>query len=313
MRRFLVVTILLLPIALPNPTARMQQRVSGLPKASDYPPAGPNCKRRVKLEPWVGTPEVGVSDTYNCVLDIHMCDGVKTYISEARRSASDMCADYRRARDELLNTEICCDPKCEKGTPWFNPSPDCRDVRTPEVSVSYGQANVRICGYSVFDYRPSSYKGIDFNADAAYRRALIDFIKSRIGSKVCCDGFRDSGCHLLYDLDCDGKPNETDTTSLNPSMPNSLPDINIFNQSGSSAIDPFPPGLDANDPNFFPPGDKCDCKWELTKGTLTCSSDGKQSHVYQARWRCPSSGNERFTRKEAPATASCTPPRRAGL
>ncbi len=51
-----------------------------------------------------------------------------------------------------------------------------------------------------------------------------------------------------------------------------------------------------------------DCQWELMKGELKCNAatvEGKLQHVYQAKWRCPSTGVEADTFKYAPATAPC--------
>jgi len=75
----------------------------------------------------------------------------------------------------------------------------------------------------------------------------------------------------------------------------------------------FPPGLDPDDPNFLPESTardskgvgECACKWELVKGTLTCSPDGKKDHVYVANWRCPATGKEVMTTKYAKASARC--------
>ena len=202
--------------------------------------------------------------------------------------------------------------KCEKPTPWFDPSSSsgCKDMQAPEIKVASGDATVRLCGVTIFSYVERNRSTM---SDSAYAAALQNFLKSRIGSKVCCDKFWEAwkigtGCLPPGDLDCDGIPNDRDSVALNPSMPDALPDINIFRTPEGAPIDPFPEGLDPDDPNFFPPVEKCDCKWEMLKGTLTCSPDGKQKHVYQARWRCPSTGNEIFTRKEAAATAPCKTP-----
>jgi len=133
-------------------------------------------------------------------------------------------------------------------------------------------------------------------------------VQVRVGSEICCKQFRaaersGTPCNPVADLDCDGIPNQTDVVSESGA---SFPDINnLFSRPEGAPIDPFPPGLDPDDPEFFPPADKCDCKWELVKGTLNCSPDGKQRHFYQARWRCPSTGNERFTRKYATPTTPC--------
>jgi hypothetical protein len=143
---------------------------------------------------------------------------------------------------------------------------------------------------------------------AAYTRALKDWIQQRIGSKICCSAYREaaktkSPCDPTIDFDCDGKPDETDVVSVNGDV---FPDINnLFSKPEGAPIDPFPPGLDPDDADFLPPQDKCDCKWELVKGSLNCSPDGQQRHYYEARWKCPSTGNERYTRKYAPATAPC--------
>lgn len=59
-RNPLLPMILLLTIHfLTSLTVRTQQTQEGkpLPNAADYPEAGANCKRRVNLSPWVGTPE----------------------------------------------------------------------------------------------------------------------------------------------------------------------------------------------------------------------------------------------------------------
>jgi hypothetical protein len=191
---------------------------------------------------------------------------------------------------------------CEKPPPpWLGPPPsDCKDVRKPEVDVvqtNQGtEVTVTLCGYTRFLTPPDPRTAKDFAANLASQ------IKSRIGSRICCEKFRDAvdtgiPCHPRMDLDCDGRPED------------SLLEIKLFQQSANADVDPFPPGLDPDDTKFFPPREKCDCKWELVKGTLNCSPDGKQPHFYQARWKCASSGNEIFTRKEAPATAPCTKPR----
>jgi hypothetical protein len=194
--------------------------------------------------------------------------------------------------------------KCEKPTPWFGNSSNCSEVQSPVIAINAGAVTLTMCGYPVFRWVPPDPKDESFVY--AYKTALRDQVQARVGSKICCDKLREAArtgtpCYPGYDVDCDGKPNQTDVDSANPDFP----DINnLFSKEGE-AIDPFPAGLDPDDPNFLPPPEKCDCKWELVKGTLNCSRDGKRPHFYQARWRCPSTGNETFTRKEAPATAPC--------
>ena len=203
------------------------------------------------------------------------------------------------------------DKKCEKPTPWFGtPSSGCKDVQNPEISVNSRGVSLKICGLTLFSNsdNPNYTRSM---SDSVYAAALRKLVKSRIGSKLCCDKFWEAlrngtGCLPAGDLDCDGIPNKTDTVSLSRSMPDLFPDLNtLFSRPEGAPMDPFPEGFDPDDPNFMPPAEKCDCKWELLKGTSTCSPDGKQSHVYQAWWRCPSTGNEKFTRKVSPATAPC--------
>jgi hypothetical protein len=197
---------------------------------------------------------------------------------------------------------------CEKPTPWFGPPPSgCKDVRSPNVRIHEAYLGIEValevCAYT-FYYKPVKDLKDPLERDLIEDQ-LIRELKKRFGSKVCCDKFQEARrtgkpCDPTWDLDCDGKLNDKDIDT------GGLPDINrIFSTARGAPVDPFPPGLDPDDTEFFPPQDKCDCKWELMKGTLTCSPDGKQPHSYQARWKCPSTGNERFTRKEARPTAPC--------
>jgi hypothetical protein len=116
-------------------------------------------------------------------------------------------------------------------------------------------------------------------------------------------------------MDCDGKSNFEDFYDVDFSileLPTlTFPDIgSLFGRPEGAPIDPFPEGLNPDDADFLPPQDKCDCKWELTRGTLTCSQDGIRPHVYGATWKCPSTGNIKQTSKSAPATEPCDPPNR---
>jgi len=201
------------------------------------------------------------------------------------------------------------DTKCEKPTPWFGTPSNCSDVQSPEIETvsSYSLFTLSICGYPVFRYfvPEGQLGGVDL-----YKAQLANFVKKRVGSKICCDKLREAvrtgkPCNPENDIDCDGKSNQEDF--YYPKVPAStLPDINnLFSSPEGAPIDPFPAGLNPDDPDFLPPPDKCDCKWELVKGTLNCSPDGKQRHFYEARWRCPSTGNERYTRKYATPTTEC--------
>jgi hypothetical protein len=134
MRRILLLTAALLSIPfIYSDAAAPQQPEEPLPTAADYPEAGPNCKRRVKLTPWVGTPPVDWPNTFQCVLDIHTCDGVKTQKSGVRASGINMCADYWKAHVALSTREICCDP----GSPGQSTSTG--QSQTPPGSQSSGR------------------------------------------------------------------------------------------------------------------------------------------------------------------------------
>jgi hypothetical protein len=204
---------------------------------------------------------------------------------------------------------------CEAPPPWQNASSSsatrCKDLQSPQVSVNQGLVTLSFCGYTVWSYAGRTSDGqVDNAINEEYKSALTKWVKSQVGSRICCDKFRDSvrsgqNCDPRVDVDCDGKPNGSDSVWSSEAGA-SLPDINIFRKAEGARVDRLPPGFDPDDPNFMPPYERCDCKWELMSGTLTCSSDGKLPHVYQARWRCPSTGKEESTRKEAPANAPCS-------
>lgn len=206
---------------------------------------------------------------------------------------------------------------CEPPIPWQNASSSsrtgCRDIQSPQVSVNQGVVSLAFCGYAVWSYVGRASDGqVDNAFNKKYQSILTKWVKAQIGSRICCDRFQEAiqggrSCDPRVDVDCDGKPNGSDSVWSREAGA-ALPDINIFTRPEGAAFDHFPPGLDPDNPNFMPSHDKCDCKWELMKGTLTCSPDGKRPHVYQAKWRCPAAGNELFTRKEAPARAPCSKP-----
>jgi len=206
---------------------------------------------------------------------------------------------------------------CEPPVPWqtasSNSRTECKDIQSPQVNINQGVVSLAFCGYAVWSYVGRASDGqVDNAFNQRYQSALTKWVKARIGSRICCDKFQEAiregrTCDPRVDVDCDGKPNGSDSV-WSSEVGALLPDINIFKRAEGAPFDPFPPGLDPDDPNFMPSHDKCDCKWELMKGTLTCSPDGKQSHIYQAKWRCPVTGDELFTRKEAPASAPCSKP-----
>ena len=111
MKRILVLTIALLLApwvysACADPQEGDQQ---GLPNPAAFPPAGPQCKSKVKVRPWLATPAVDFLQTSRCVLEVNTCSGAKKYKSSARPNGAAMCDDYRKVLDTLANREICCD------------------------------------------------------------------------------------------------------------------------------------------------------------------------------------------------------------
>lgn len=203
----------------------------------------------------------------------------------------------------------CTDP----ATPWFGGSPNCKDVQAPVVAINNAAVTVSICGLPVF--RGSPPPPPDSVLLEAYSFVVRDHVQSAVGSRVCCDSLREAArtgkpCYPGVDIDCDGKPNDADISGA-PNVP--VPEINLFTKQKGAAIDNFPVNLDPDDPNFMPESTardakgvgECPCKWQLTKGTLTCSPDGTKDHVYAATWTCPANGKEVFTTKYAKATAPC--------
>lgn len=198
-------------------------------------------------------------------------------------------------------------PKCEPPTPWFGDAAGCKDVQAPKAVIGKGGVSLSICGLTVFTepFLPDDSLGM-----TAYAEVLKGEVEGKIGTRICCDSLRQASrtgipCDPVKDFDCDGKLNAFDTYNVGNIR---YPDIDFFTSGSGSTIDELPFGLNPSDPGFMPPSDKCDCKWEMMKGTLTCSPDGRQPHVYEARWRCPSTGNQRFTRKTAAAAERCTAP-----
>lgn len=293
---------------------RWQNCTDGPPPASDFPEAAPTCKNKKRLEPWLGTPDVVFTLTGRCVLSFAVCGGkTKCYKSEVRDLKTGFCNDYLNLKERIARRTICCDPKCEKPTPWFDglsPDPKCKD-RQPFQTSDDGKGVVflKMCGWNVFAHELK-----DKDVIQAYKAGLLYHVRRTVGSTVCCDSFNaaarpGSSCDPRFDLDCDGTSNATDTTSRGEGYA-TFPDISTFAiGAGVPArdTDPLPPWFQPGDKGFMPAANLCDCKWELMKGTRTCSPDGKRPHVYQIRWRCPSTGNEKSTRKEAPATEPCGP------
>jgi hypothetical protein len=239
------------------------------------------------------------------------CQKVKTQLKF--NSFRDSCPVYA-ASCEPDEKNSPPEAKCEKPNPWFDPSSDCSDVQSPQIAIKQSAVSLSICGSPVFRYVPDSKDPLLLEA---YQAALRDWVRQRVGSKICCNKFSEAArsgkpCNPQADLDCDGKSNQTDVVSEGEAT---YPDINnLFSTRAGAAIDPFPVGLDPDDPDFMPESTarkskgvgECACKWELIKGDLKCSPDGKQQHVYTATWRCPSTKAEVFTTKYVPATKPCS-------
>jgi len=219
---------------------------------------------------------------------------------------------------------VCDEPPpgsgCQKPTPWFDNSAGCTDVQEPKVTIANGGVNLSICGLSVFRGTVKDPTNLDM-----YSMILRGWVQQQVGSRICCNKLREAAgtakpCDPSVDFDCDGVLNQADVNKT--SVPDYvLPQIDLYTISPEASIDKFPDGLNPDDPDFMPNstarrsggvGD-CACKWELIKGELKCSPDGKQQHVYVATWRCPVTKAEVFTTKYAPASAPCSKAKRTGM
>ena len=252
------------------------------------------------------------------------CKAALQELSPASRSSA--CEQIRKGRRPIFRpftnsasapeccpevAELCghvsptCKPttpeaKCEKPTPWSDTSSSsgCKNVQDTQVTIDQktATATVSMCGYTVFTSRSDEFVG----KDEMFRTAYTAAFKDTFPKKICCDKFQEAvrtgkPCDPRADMDCDGKSNQSDADSKS-----GFPNFDNFSRLDGAPIAPFL----GSEPDP-PPAGKCDCKWELVKGTAICSPDGKQPHYYEARWKCPSTGNERYTRTAAPATNSC--------
>jgi len=198
-------------------------------------------------------------------------------------------------------------PLCRPATPWFDKDTGCAEAQRPVITTSPGHVVLSICGSEIYRHSFDDQPYLE-----EYAAALVERVKQQVGSTVCCQSFRNalrSGepCNPGSDVDCDGRPNQTDEVADAP-----FPDINIFSSPPGASVAPFPAGLDPDDPDFLPGstarasrgvGD-CDCKWELIRGVLNCDTGGQQ-HSYVATWRCPTTGAEVITTKYATANTPC--------
>ena len=313
--------------------AQQTEYIRDPPKVSDFPPVPRTCKNKQKLyvSTVAGVPagsERG-SALVSCQFHTVDCRGaIKRYNSFPRPGSQHVCDGWQAARDAMATAalETCCDPeaanetrpaedekpKCQPPTSWFDPTGTCKDKRSPWAQVRGREVILTVCGVEVFRRLADSSDRLFVEA---YRRGVIEEFTQQVGSKVCCDQFRDAvrngvPCDPSKDLDCDGVPNESDTFT---SSGLTFPDIDAFNRPAGARIDPFPVGLNPDDEDFLPNrtarnskdvGD-CPCKWDLVKGELKCGGGPDGRHVYLATWRCPTTKAEVITTKYASAQTSC--------
>jgi hypothetical protein len=297
MRRILLTFALLVitPSILMRP-AQMQEQEKPPPDPAIYTPAGPTCKKKVRLSPWVGTP-VG-----RCLLNIHVCGGRVDKYGLARRTGD--CDDFRKVADALTDREICCDEdaadenqptgderpperQCAPPTPWFGSPAGCKELKSPQVVITGGTVYIYMCSYAVFHYTV----GHDEIFNEAYKAALITRLAARGLAQVCCDKFEDAvktgkPCNPRLDVDCDGKPNSSDFTP-----DGTFPAIDgRFTEPSGTSLDALPGGLNLE---AISPPDQCEgCRWELIKSELKCNPDPTKRHTYESTWRCPTTGKE---------------------
>lgn len=103
------VALLLAPCAYLASADPTEGDLDGPPKLSDYPAAGPQCKRKVPLKAWLATPAVEFLKTSRCVIELKTCTGVKKHKSEPRPNGTAVCDDYRKLLEALASREVCCD------------------------------------------------------------------------------------------------------------------------------------------------------------------------------------------------------------
>jgi hypothetical protein len=221
--------------------------------------------------------------------------------AKSKNSSLDECLILRHACETGENP---LPEECNPPAPWFDPAGDCTNIQSWQITQTRGTVSVSMCGQIVFSNPTVSTDPI---FSAAYIAALKDNLRGTIGDKVCCDKFRDAtradtSCDPRKDVDCDGKPNSEDQS-------HDFPDINILKTAAGATVDQFPAGLNLSDIYPRPDVASCQgCSWQLLKGELKCnvSTPEGQRHVYQAKWKCPSTGVEVDTFKYAPATAACS-------
>src|SRR5688572_12172979 len=103
----ILITITLLPsltVQTQQPAQTQQTEKDQFPKPETYPEAGANCKNKVQLAPWLGTPGAGPGKN-RCLLSVYNCrtDQTDVYQSAPRESGTVSldCSDYAREKDKL--------------------------------------------------------------------------------------------------------------------------------------------------------------------------------------------------------------------
>ncbi len=277
--------------------------VCGLLLAVNFPDKAPNC--------------AGILATDACPVEMaRMPLGTRRAFCKELRERSknpsmDECLNLRGACDDVAEDEPSPETACEKPTPWFDRSSPCTDVQSPVVEIRAGGVNLTMCGLRAFRWESN-----DPLALQGYVPVLKEWVRSKLGDKICCSSMQNASrtgkpCDPASDIDCDGKPNQSDINNTYSGAP--MPDINLSTSPQGAVIDPFPAGLDPNAPDFRPEltgrnskgVGECACKWELIKGDMKCSRDRAQQHVYTATWRCPSTKAEVFTTKTFPGSSPC--------
>ena len=238
-----IVAVLLLIVLLSFVLAQDRQYRQNPPKPSDFPRANNSCLSRHKLyvSSIQGVPvghDASGSARVSCQFITLTCDGTPvTHASIPRDGGLHVCDDWEAARDALDSAGIytCCDreganatqpaedekPECPSPTSWFENSASCQEKRAPWIAVQGRDVVVRLCGLEVFRGTTpgTSAAAPDAAATRAYRDAVSSYVRSQIGSSVCCDKFRDSvrtgmPCNPANDVDCDGIPNASDTSTV---------------------------------------------------------------------------------------------------
>jgi hypothetical protein len=316
MKRVLLLTmfVFLTCILMPSPPVRTQRPTNAPPNPDSFPAAGPECKNRVQLSPWIGTPSVDFPNTARCILRINTCSGLKEYKSDARAVGEGLCSDFWAVHRALVTREICCDGEgaekpeesknraCDPPPPdWFTAS-DCKDLQSPTIQQTGNNVTIFLCGYQVFSGTKPA--GVD---PRMFQEELESSLRKDMPRKVCCNRFRDAArtgapCNARADIDCDGVLNDADLSS------SGIPAIDGRGFTIATATianyDLFPEGMSEDE--IMPPADQCkNCKWELIKGELNCSTDGIRDHAYRATWRCPATGAQAVKTHTAKATAPC--------